>query len=188
MTSECVREFDFTLLLDGINELSTDVEDALFEAGCDDATISIRSGRMYLTFSRSAASLKDAILSAIQDVRKSGIAATVLRVDDCDLVTQADIARRIDRSRELVRQYISGGRGPGGFPPPACNLTDNAPLWYWCEVAYWMYENDIIREDDLRDAQDLAVINNVLEIEHQKLAFPELTKEIVDALSSERIS
>ena len=80
-------EFDFTLLLDGVQKITPDVEDALFASGCDDATISLRFGRMYLTFSRSAASLKDAIVSAIKNVRESGIAATVLRVDQCDLVT-----------------------------------------------------------------------------------------------------
>ena len=113
---KCETEFDFTLLLDGIDKITPDVEDVLFTAGCDDATISLRFGRMYLTFSRSAASLKDAIISAIKNVRESGIDATVLRVDQCDLVTQSEIARRIHRSRQLVNQYITGGRGPGGFP------------------------------------------------------------------------
>jgi len=180
---QCETEFDFTLLLDGIEEITPDVEDALFTAGCDDATISLRFGRMYLTFSRSAVSLKDAIISAIKNVRKSGIDATVLRVDNCDLVTQSEIARRIHRSRQLVNQYIAGGRGPGGFPAPACNITDGAPLWYWCEVAFWLWENNIIKEQDLREAQDLTVINSVLELERQRQVSPELTREIVEALS-----
>lgn len=177
-------EFDFTLLLDGIDKITSEIEDALFTAGCDDATISLRFGRIYLTFTRSATSLKDAIISAVKNVRESGIAATVLRVDECDLVTQSEIARRIQRSRQLVNQYISGGRGPGGFPAPACNITDGAPLWHWCEVAYWLGVNGIIKEDEVREAQDLTVINSVLELEHQRRLSPELTKEIMDALSS----
>ncbi len=36
----CEVEYDFTLLLDGIDEITPDIEDALFTAGCDDATIS----------------------------------------------------------------------------------------------------------------------------------------------------
>ena len=180
---KCETEFDFTLLLDGIDSISQDVEDALYEAGCDDATISLRFGRIFLTFSRSAISLKDAIISAINDVKKSKIPASILRVDQCDLVTQAEIARRIERSRELVRLYISGARGPGGFPAPVCNITDGAPLWYWCEVAYWLWENNIIREDELREAQDLAVINSVLELERQRQIAPSLTREVVEALS-----
>jgi hypothetical protein len=42
------------------------MEDALFEAGCDDATISVRSGCVFLAFARKAGSLEDAILSALE--------------------------------------------------------------------------------------------------------------------------
>jgi len=58
MAIECKTEFDFTLLLDGIDQLSSEMEDSLFAAGCDDATISMPSGWAYLTFCRAAASLK----------------------------------------------------------------------------------------------------------------------------------
>ncbi|MSR26585.1 MAG: hypothetical protein EXS06_06145 [Planctomycetaceae bacterium] len=63
------REYDFALILTGVAELSTVVEDGLFQAGCDDATLSMQYGSLYLEFSRTAASLKDAILSAIRDVQ-----------------------------------------------------------------------------------------------------------------------
>lgn len=176
----CQREYDFTLILLGIPELTSKVEDALFEAGCDDSTLSMRSGRAYLTFSRYAQSMKDAILSAIDCVRNAGIGADVLRVDGCNLVTQSDIARRIGRSRQTVHQYMIGSRGPGGFPPPACDLTEAAPLWYWCEVAYWLSEHDMIKDHVLQEARDIDIINSVLELQHQKKVAPELTKEVID--------
>jgi hypothetical protein len=178
----CESEYDFALLLDGISEINADIENALFEAGCDDATISVRSGRVYLTFSRTASSIKDAVISAIRNVREANIDADVLRVDARDLVTQSDIARRIGRSRQLVFQYISGARGPGSFPAPACNITGGVHLWYWCEVAYWLWRNDIIKQEVLREAQELAMINSILELEHQRQMEPGLTKEIMDAL------
>src|SRR5580692_8664220 len=81
----CEEEYDFALILTRVTELSSDTENALFEAGCDDATISVRSGRMFITFSRSAPSLSKAILSAIRDVTSAKIGAQVLRVDDCNL-------------------------------------------------------------------------------------------------------
>ena len=87
-----------------MGELTQSVEDALFNAGCDDATLSMQYRLLYLEFSRSAKSLEEAIITAINDVRKAGIGAEVLRVDECDLVTASEIARRISRSRELVRQ------------------------------------------------------------------------------------
>jgi len=138
------REYDFTLLLEGISEINAEVEDALFEAGCDDATINVRFGRVYLMFSREAASIKDAVISAIRNVRDAAIGADVLRVDACDLVTQADIGRRMGRTRQLVNQYVTGTRGPGTFPAPACNISDGGPLWYWREVAQWLWQNNLI--------------------------------------------
>ena len=47
----------------------------LFEARCDDATVGMHAGRMSLDFARSAPTLKDAIPSAIEDVRKAKIGA-----------------------------------------------------------------------------------------------------------------
>lgn len=180
----CQVEHDFVLVLNGITGLGPAVEDALLEAGCDDATASLRSGRVYLTFSRLSTSLKDAILSAIHDVRRAKIGADVLRVDYCNLVTQSDIARKIGRSRQLVHQYINGSRGPGGFPPPVCEICDESPLWYWCEVANWLWENSMIKESVLRDAEEVDVINSVLEMEHQRKTRPGLTEEVVRAVQS----
>lgn len=176
-------EYDFTLLLEGISEVNADVEDALFEAGCDDATINVRFGRVYLIFSREAPSIKDAVISAIRNVRDAKIGADVLRVDVCDLVSQADIARRMGRTRQLVNQYVTGTRGPGSFPAPACNISDGGPLWYWREVAQWLWQNNLIEEHVLRDAQQLAIVNGVLELNQQRRMDPGLTSEIMKALS-----
>lgn len=178
------REHEFGLVLSGISGLTPEIFDALFEAGCDDATPSIRSGRVFLKFARQAPSLKDAILSAIRDVRKANIGSHVMRVDETDLVTQADIARRIDRSRQLVNQYISAERGPGGFPPPAGELNDKRPLWSWYEVADWLYKHRVVQQDVLRDAQQKSVINSVLELEYLRQREPELTNEVLAAIGS----
>ena len=179
----CEREHDFTLVLTGVTEITPAVTDALFEAGCDDATIAIRSGRPFVTFSRIAASMKDAILSAIGDIDKAGAGLHVMRVDYCNLVTQSDIARKIGRSRQVVHQFMTGTRGPGRFPPPACEISDEAPLWYWCEVAYWLWENSMIREDVLRDAEEVDTINLVLEMAQQNRIRPELLKEVLRSVS-----
>lgn len=174
-------EFDFTLLVDGPDDISEELEDKLFEAGCDDATISVSGGRLSITFARVAESLKEAIVSAIKDVRRADV-GVVNRVDDCSLITQSEIARRIGRSRQMVHQYIKGERGPGGFPKPACSIVDTMPLWYWCEVAYWLEKNSLIDEHELRRAQELAVINSILDLEMQRAIDPGLTASLMDEL------
>ncbi len=176
--NDCECDHEFVLVLSGVDDLTPRVMDAFYEAGCDDATPSVRYGRVYLTFERAAPSPKAAILSAIRDVHRAAIGAQVIAVDKSNLVSQADIARRIGRTRQMVTQYVSGRRGPGGFPPPACDLTDGRPLWYWCEVSSWLCQNGIVGEDVLRDSQDVAVINSVLELIHLRRLDPSLADEV----------
>lgn len=180
----CQREYDFALIVVGQNELTDEILNALFEAGCDDATVSLQYGFIYMEFSRSANSMKDAILSAIRNVRKAKVGLNVWRVDDCNLVTQAEIARRIGRTRQLVQQYMAGTRGPGGFPAPQCNLKDRVPLWTWCSVSYWLVQNDMIRPEELQNAEAINAINNMLEHFQQKTRNPGLLAEIAEAVSA----
>jgi hypothetical protein len=100
------------------------------------------------------------------------------RVDDCNLVTQSEIACRSRRSRQLIHQYIIGERGPGNFPPSACNICEGHPLWYWCEVAYWLWQNNLIREDVLRDAKEVAFTNSYLEFQYQQRRNPQVAQKI----------
>jgi hypothetical protein len=176
-------EHEFALIVSGVPELSRKVEDALFEAGCDDATLSIRFGLLYLQFTRAAPSLQEAIVSAIRDVRRSGLAAQVLRVDDCDLASASDIARRIGRSRQLVHQYITGARGPGSFPPPECHLADRAPLWSWGAVSRWLVAADLLPKEAARNAEVIAAINSVLERDRPGPRFPALVEEVARELA-----
>lgn len=182
--AQCEREYDFALIVGGVPELTEEVEDALFEAGCDDATVSMQYGRLYVEFSRCAASLQDAILSAIRQVHAAGIGAVVYRVDDCDLVSASDIARRINRSRQLVHQYMTGQRGPGNFPPPECHITDGKPLWAWCAVSFWLSENNLLRPEQSWDAEVVAAINNILENIHQHKRHPQLVEQVRQGLAS----
>ena len=145
----------------------------------------MQSGRVCITFSRAGSSLRNAILGAIGDVRNAGIGADVLRIDECNLVTQSEIARKIDRSRQQVHQYVTGERGPGNFPPPSCHITEGVPLWSWCEVAHWLKENDIIRPDVANDAQEVALMNAVLEMRHLRQREPEMCEEILRSLADE---
>jgi hypothetical protein len=176
--STCDREHDFTLILSGVTELTDDVANALYSAGCDDATLSMRHGVVFLTFSRRAATLREAIFSAIRDVRRARTGADVERVDASDLVSQSEIARRASRSRQQIHQYITGERGAGRFPPPVCHISEGTPLWMWCAVARWLRENNIISEMMLQDAKEVAAINAALELRSQTRMNSSLMREV----------
>src|SRR5690349_12185617 len=103
----------FSVVLDRV---PTDDElDALFAAGCDDAAFSMEQGLSIAEFDREAPTLADAIVSAVRDIESARL--VVMRVRDEDLVTLADIGDRVGQSRESIRRYATGERGPGGFPP-----------------------------------------------------------------------
>ena len=73
-------EHEFTLVIEGIPDLTREVVDALYEAGCDDGTIMMQAGRIMIGFTRSAPTLGKAIDSAIADVGKAGIDARIVGV------------------------------------------------------------------------------------------------------------
>lgn len=112
--------------------------DRLFEAGCDDATFGVERGLAIAEFDRDDDSLAKAVASAIRAVESAGLLP--LRVIDEDILSLADIADRIDQSRESVRRYATGERGPGGFPPPVNPGREGTVFYRWSEVAPWFHE------------------------------------------------
>lgn len=67
-----MKNWEFALVLTGVVDLTDDLADALFEEGCDDATFSMVGGKPRLDFDREAESLEDAVLSALDDIRRAG--------------------------------------------------------------------------------------------------------------------
>jgi hypothetical protein len=67
-----MTKFEFTLILKGSPELTEDIADELFAAGCDDGTPGTSQGVFSIDFHRAADSLEAAILSAIQNVKTAG--------------------------------------------------------------------------------------------------------------------
>jgi SAM-dependent methyltransferase len=61
----------------------------------------------------------------------------IIRTDP-DLVGVSDIARRIERSRQNVQQWVNGERNGGRpFPPPE-GSAGRALVWRWADVNVWL--------------------------------------------------
>ena len=67
-----MAKYEFTLILSGPLELTEEIADELFEAGCDDGTPGTRDGVFSIDFHRDASSLEEAIRSAIANVKSAG--------------------------------------------------------------------------------------------------------------------
>ncbi|MGY0234589.1 helix-turn-helix transcriptional regulator [Longispora urticae] len=172
--------YAFTLVL---NRVPSDEElDELYEAGCEDASFGTEGGGTIgiAEFDRNAETLADAIASAVRDVEKvSGLKA--VRVADDDLLTLADIATRVGRSRESIRRYALGERGGGEFPVPVNPGREGTTFYRWSEVAPWLRER-MGMEVDISYAA-LTMANLVLQVRmHQ--AHVEHSSALTDLLDA----
>lgn len=151
----------FALTIRG--ELTDPRLDALFDAGCDDATFSSLGALTFATFDRDAESLLDAVQSAIEAV-ESVEGMEVMHVDPDDMVWASEIAERVGRTRQSINQLIKGQRGPGRFPAPASHATRN-PLWRWADVEAWFAVYEGYAPDTERSAT-VGAINGALQARH----------------------
>lgn len=154
-----MAEFEFVLVVD--DDVDDDaVIDALYAAGCTDATFGSVDGVGFGEFEREAEGFADAVLSAIADV-ESVAGLRVRRVEPDDLVTMSEIAERLGRSRESVRLLAAGERGAGDFPAPVSHLRSRFRLWRWTDVAAWA---GMVSEEERGRARFVAMVNASLEL------------------------
>lgn len=156
-----MKTFEFTLVIETPLDSPELIEDALFEAGCDDALLSFRSGIAYLDFDRETENLEKAVITAIQQVEQTGLELNVKRVEPSDLVTSAEIARRLTRSRQSIQQLIAGDRGEGDFPLPVAGVTAKTMLWSWQEVTEWFLQKNKLNDRSIHE--EAATLNQLNE-------------------------
>ena len=78
--------WEFTLILRDVAEMTDSVTDALYEAGCDDATVGSSCGAARVSFSREAATLQEAIQSAVRDVQQAGCEIARVEIERDELI------------------------------------------------------------------------------------------------------
>ena len=76
-----MAKYQFTLVLDSRHELTEEIADALFEAGCDDGTPGTSGGEFVIDFHRTADSLEAAIRSAIANIQSAGYAVARVEIE-----------------------------------------------------------------------------------------------------------
>lgn len=133
-------QFEFSLVLSGIDPDEAAFEDRFYEAGCDDALVSVVKGCVVLDFTREAKNFAHAIGSAIEEVRKCG--ASVVRIEPDSYATLGDMAERAGMTRQAMSLIVQGKRGPGNFPTPVARVSSESPLWDWLLVSRWLCRND----------------------------------------------
>lgn len=120
-------------------------------------------GMVLATLSTSA---KNPIAAAVEAARRIGRTlpkADVLDVDQ-ELVSASDIAFRLGVSREAVRLWVEGKRGPGNFPPHVGAVGNGKyKVWPWAVVHAWVRQNYRIGDgEEHLTAQQVAELNCAL--------------------------
>ena len=72
--------YEFKIILADHDVMTVDLGEALVAAGCDDSTTGSCNGEAFVAFDREAATLEEAIRTAIADVRKAGIEPAEVRL------------------------------------------------------------------------------------------------------------
>lgn len=72
--------FSFTLTIEGADVMGDGAQNALYEAGCDDATFGVSQGVQTAEFDREAAEFAEAVATAIKAVESTVSGARVVEV------------------------------------------------------------------------------------------------------------
>jgi predicted DNA-binding transcriptional regulator AlpA len=122
----------FKIAMDGAD--ARELVERLGKAGCDDAVIGTgQPGRIALEFTREARSVKEAILSALRDVKKAVPDSELIEVTP-DFVGLTDVAELIGVSRQNMRKLMLAH--PATFPTPV--HEGSASVWHLAHVLQWL--------------------------------------------------
>ena len=75
-----VQTFTFYVYLAEVTELTDDLENRIFAAGCGDALLASKGAQVYLNFDRQAESLDAAVASAMRDVAAAGLEVCTIEI------------------------------------------------------------------------------------------------------------
>ena len=76
-----MANYQFTLILSGVAEITPELADGLYKATGGDIELNMCDDVAFLEFDRTAASLRDAVNSAITQVEGAGLGVRVVRVE-----------------------------------------------------------------------------------------------------------
>ena len=154
-----MSQFDFCLVVEGVSIDDDAAASVLSEKF--DAVLSWHRGTHRLAVTGDGADALDAFHDLFCRLSLELPALRITRLDP-DLVGAADIAARVDRSRQNVQQWVDGQRNAGTpFPAPE-GVAGRSPVWRWAEVNAWLRAMSLsdgevqpTREESLRIDLDL---------------------------------
>ncbi|RKR42503.1 DNA-binding protein [Paraburkholderia sp. BL17N1] len=110
------------------------IVERLGEVGCDDATVGIgQPGRIALFFTREGESAFEAVVSALQDIKRVVPSARLIEAGP-DFVGLTDVAEVAGVSRQNMRKLMLSHATD--FPPPV--HEGSASVWHLSDILDWL--------------------------------------------------
>jgi hypothetical protein len=156
--------YEFAFVVEGFDVEDSVTLDHLYET-FDDVSAAWEDGKTTLMFVVEAEKPEMALKTAYLKLTTGFPLLRVLRVDR-DLVTASEIAARVNRTPESVRQLATGQRGPGDFPAPFSVLSGGTRVWAWSDVVSWFeasgrhVENNLLIDHETATRFDMYIISN----------------------------
>ena len=82
-----MKSYRFTIYLRGVDYMTEDMAEALYDAGCDDCLPGSSAGQCHVAFDREAVSLEAAVASAADNIRAAGLQVDRVQIDADELNT-----------------------------------------------------------------------------------------------------
>ena len=149
------------------------VIEKLGAAGCTDALVGVGiPGRVALNFTRAAKSAKEAVRTALRDVKKAIPDAELIEVGP-DFVGITDVAEYTGVTRQNIRKLIVGHSKD--FPPAIHD--GSASVWHLVTVLRWFKDQGPRPvEPTLMEVAEVAMHLNITR--QTKLLSPQLYKQL----------
>jgi hypothetical protein len=173
-------EYEFTLkyqlAADDCNH--DEIVERLAEAGCDDATIGVgQPGRIALVFAREGASALGALMSALEEVKRTVPSARLVEAAP-DFVGLTDVADVAGVSRQNMRKLMLSHAAD--FPIPV--HEGNPSVWHLWDVLAWLNTRGgyDIRSDVLEVAKSAKQVNLAKEARELE---PQVNRQLEDLIA-----
>lgn len=151
-------EFELKFSLPGSSQNPDYFVERLAETGCTDALVGIgQTGRIAFHFARDALSALEAVLSAVNNIKKAIPEAKLIEAAP-DLVGLSDIAEILGYSRQNIRKLMINNMV--SFPVPI--HEGKTVLWHLSSILNWVKESNRYQIDEL--LLDVANANMQLNI------------------------
>lgn len=110
------------------------ITERLGAAGCDDALVGVgQPGRIALEFTREAESAEEAVISALEDVKRAVPTASLIEAAP-DFVGLTDVAKLTKMTRQNLRKLMVNHAM--NFPAPV--HEGSASIWHLSDVLCWL--------------------------------------------------